>query len=41
MGNLLFMVRSQFEGVRAVGYNRVTGQPFKIREIRRKIEELL
>jgi 2-oxoglutarate ferredoxin oxidoreductase subunit alpha len=41
MGNLLFLVRAEFEGVHAVGYNRVTGQPFKIREIRQKIEELL
>ncbi|MGH7198635.1 MAG: 2-oxoacid:acceptor oxidoreductase subunit alpha [Candidatus Omnitrophota bacterium] len=41
MGNLLFLIRAEFEGVRAVGYNRVTGQPFKISEIRRKIEELL
>lgn len=29
------------EGVRAVGYNRVTGQPFKIREIKDRIEALL
>lgn len=41
MGNLIFMIRSQFEGVRAVGYNRVTGQPYKIKEIKTKIEELL
>ena len=41
MGNLLFMVRAEFEGVKAVGYNRVTGQPFKIRELRREIERLL
>ncbi len=41
MGNLLFLIRAEFEGVHAVGYNRVTGQPFKIREIRQKIEELL
>ena len=41
MGQLIFMIRAEFEGVHAVGYNRVTGQPFKIREIKAKIEELL
>jgi len=51
MGNLLFLIRAEFsavggsasggEGVHAVGYNRVTGQPFKIKEIRQKIESLL
>ena len=41
MGNLIFMIRAQFEGVHAVGYNRVTGQPFKIKEIKDKIKELL
>ncbi len=41
MGNLIFMIRAQFEGVHAVGYNRVTGQPFKIREIKEKITTLL
>ena len=41
MGNLLFLIRAEFEGVHAVGYNRVTGQPFKIREIREKIGSLL
>ena len=29
------------EGVHAVGYNQVSGQPFKIREIKEKIKELL
>ena len=29
------------EGLRTVGYNRVTGQPFKIKEIKDKILELL
>jgi len=41
MGNLLFLIRAEFEGVHAVGYNRVTGQPFKIKEICQKIESLL
>ena len=41
MGNLIFLIRSQFEGIRTVGYNRVTGQPFKIREIKQQIEQLL
>ena len=41
MGHLLFLIRAQFEGVRAVGYNRVTGQPFKIHELKREIETLL
>ena len=41
MGNLLFMIRAQFEGVHAVGLNKVQGQPFKIREIKEKIEALL
>ncbi len=41
MGQLLFLIRAQFEGVHAVGYNRVIGQPFKIRELKREIEALL
>ena len=41
MGNLLFLIRAQFEGIHAVGYNLVSGQPFKIREIKKKIKELL
>jgi 2-oxoglutarate ferredoxin oxidoreductase subunit alpha len=41
MGNLLFLIRAAFEGIHAVGYNRVTGQPFKIKEIKQKISELL
>ena len=41
MGNLLFMIRGEFEGIRAIGYNRVTGQPFKVRELKEKIETLL
>ena len=41
MGNLLFLIRAEFPGVQTVGYNRVTGQPFKIKEIRDKIETLL
>ncbi|MBI3315909.1 MAG: 2-oxoacid:acceptor oxidoreductase subunit alpha, partial [Candidatus Omnitrophica bacterium] len=40
-GQLIVLIRSEFEGVHCVGYNRVTGQPFKIREIKAKIKELL
>ncbi len=40
-GQLIFLIRSQFEGVKTLGYNRVTGQPFKIREIKQQIEALL
>ncbi len=41
MGQLLLLIRGEYEGVHAVGYNRVTGQPFKIREIKQQIEALL
>ena len=41
MGNLLFLLRAEFEGIHAVGYNKVYGQPFKIKEIKDKIETLL
>ncbi len=41
MGNLIFLIRGEFEGLRTVGYNRVTGQPFKIKEIKDKIEAML
>ncbi|OIO39277.1 MAG: 2-oxoglutarate ferredoxin oxidoreductase subunit alpha [Candidatus Omnitrophica bacterium CG1_02_46_14] len=51
MGQLLFLVRAQFsakadpsfggEGIHAVGYNKVSGQPFKIREIKAKVLEQL
>ncbi len=41
MGNLLFLLRAEFEGLRATGFNRVTGKPFKIREIRDEIEAQL
>ncbi len=41
MGNLLFLIRAEYEGLHAIGYNRVTGQPFKIRELRQQIEALL
>lgn len=37
MGQLLFLLRSEFPGVKTAGYNRVTGQPFKIREIKQEI----
>ncbi len=38
MGNLIVLLRSEFEGVHCIGYNRVTGKPFKIRELK---EEML
>ena len=41
LGNLLFLLRAEFEGIRAVGYNRVTGRPFKISEIKQRIEAML
>ncbi|MBI4432242.1 MAG: 2-oxoacid:acceptor oxidoreductase subunit alpha [Candidatus Omnitrophica bacterium] len=40
-GNLSVLIRSQFEGARVVPYNRITGQPFKIREIKEEIGKLL
>lgn len=41
MGQLSVLIRSEFEGTHVVGYNRVTGQPFKIKEIIQQIEALL
>ncbi len=41
MGQLLLLIRGAFEGIHAAGFHQVTGQPFKIREIKEKIEELL
>ncbi len=41
MGQLIVLIRGEFEGVKTVGYNRVTGQPFKIREIKQQIGALL
>ncbi len=41
MGQLIFMIRAEFEGVHCVGFNKVYGQPFKIREIKERIEALL
>jgi 2-oxoglutarate ferredoxin oxidoreductase subunit alpha len=40
-GNLLFLIRAEYEGIHAVGYNRITGQPFKIKEIKNEIEKYL
>ncbi|OGW91319.1 MAG: 2-oxoglutarate ferredoxin oxidoreductase subunit alpha [Omnitrophica bacterium RIFCSPHIGHO2_02_FULL_63_14] len=37
-GQLQLVVRGTYEGLRVVGYNRVTGQPFKIRELKAEIE---
>jgi 2-oxoglutarate ferredoxin oxidoreductase subunit alpha len=41
MGQLLFLIRAEFPGVNAEGFNKVTGQPFKIQEIKKKAESLL
>ena len=41
MGQLALLIRAEYTGVHTVSYNRVTGQPFKIREIRQQIEGLL
>ncbi|MBI4352982.1 MAG: 2-oxoacid:acceptor oxidoreductase subunit alpha [Candidatus Omnitrophica bacterium] len=41
MGQLLCLIRSEFENIHTAGYNRVTGQPFKVREIKEKIRELV
>ncbi len=40
-GQLIVLIRSEFEGIHAVGLNQVSGQPFKIAKIKKKIEELL
>ena len=39
-GNLVWMLRAKFL-VDAVGFNKIAGQPFKIKEIAAKIDELL
>lgn len=41
MGNLIVLIRSEFQNIKTVGFNKVSGQPFKIREIKEKIGELL
>ncbi len=41
MGNLIFMIRSHFPAIKTVGYNRVTGQPFKVRELKEEISKYL
>ena len=40
-GQLLFLIRSEFEGIRALAFSKIKGQPFKIREIKEKIQGLL
>ncbi len=40
LGQLSFLLNARFP-VRTIGLNKVQGQPFKISEIRRKIDELL
>jgi 2-oxoglutarate ferredoxin oxidoreductase subunit alpha len=40
MGQLLFLLRYQFPEVRAVGLNKVQGQPFTVQEIKDKIRQL-
>lgn len=39
-GQLLFLIRSEFEGIHTVGLNKIKGQPFKIREIKEEIQKL-
>lgn len=40
-GQLLLLLRGEYEGLHAVGLNKIKGQPFMIREIKEKIETLL
>lgn len=40
MGHLLLLIRGQFAGVEAVGFNKVQGQPFTVEEVSKKIREL-
>jgi pyruvate/2-oxoacid:ferredoxin oxidoreductase alpha subunit len=40
MGQLRFMLSSMFKA-HFVGLNKIQGQPFKIREIRAKVEQLI
>ena len=40
MGQLNVLLRSQFL-VDTIGFNKVQGQPFKVRELTQKIHELL
>ncbi len=40
-GHLLMLLRNQFPGVKATGYNRVRGIPFQVAEIKEKIRSLL
>ena len=40
MGQLRLLIRARYL-VDAVGLNKIQGQPFKIKEIEKKIEELL
>jgi len=41
MGHLLFLLRAEFPGVNAIGFNKVQGQPFQVSELVAKIKELL
>jgi 2-oxoglutarate ferredoxin oxidoreductase subunit alpha len=41
MGQLIVLIRAEFPGVNTVGYNRVTGQPFKIGELKEQIGKYL
>ncbi|OGW83178.1 MAG: 2-oxoglutarate ferredoxin oxidoreductase subunit alpha [Omnitrophica bacterium RIFCSPHIGHO2_02_FULL_51_18] len=40
-GQLILLIRGEFEGVHTVGLNKIKGQPFKIAEIKEKIKEEL
>ncbi|MBI4431064.1 MAG: 2-oxoacid:acceptor oxidoreductase subunit alpha [Candidatus Omnitrophica bacterium] len=41
LGQFLFLLRGRFPKIRAEGFNKVQGQPFKVAEIESKIRELL
>jgi 2-oxoglutarate ferredoxin oxidoreductase subunit alpha len=40
-GHLLMLLRNQFPGIKAFGYNRVRGVPFQVAEVKDKIREML
>ncbi len=40
-GQLILLIRGEYEGTPTVGHHKVSGQSFKIKEIRQKIETLL
>jgi 2-oxoglutarate/2-oxoacid ferredoxin oxidoreductase subunit alpha len=40
-GHLLFMIRSQFPGVKATGINKIQGSTFQVADLREKIKSFL